>query len=105
MSRYFPVMSMRYSIRYYAGIHTPFTFHSISESGMPVHIFCLIFGIHNGLILIKAIISRCCIADRYCDQIEGDSFKSKHFKSDQNRSDRTVGHTAENCCHSTSSTD
>ena len=105
MSRYFPAMSMRYSIRYYASIHTPFTFRSISESGMSVHIFCFIFGVHNGLILVKAIISRCCIADRYCDQIEGYSLKSKHFKSDQDRSDRTVGHTAENCCHSAGCTD
>ena len=46
-----------------------------------------------------------CIADRYCDQIEGCSLKSKHFKSDQDRSDRTVGHTAENCCHSAGCTD
>ena len=72
---------------------------------MSVHIFCFIFGVHNGLILVKAIISRCCIADRYCDQIEGYSLKSKHFKSDQDRSDRTVGHTAENCCHSAGCTD
>lgn len=48
---------------------------------MSVHIFCFIFGVHNGLILVKAIISRCCIADRYCDQIEGYSLNPNISKA------------------------
>ena len=35
-----------------------------------------------------------------CDQIERNALKSKHFKCDQNRSNRAVGHAAEYSCHS-----
>ena len=65
-----------------------------------IYIFGFVFRIYNRLIFIQSIISGSRIADRNGDQIEGHSFKAKHFKGNQNRSNRAVRHTTENSSHS-----
>jgi len=49
---------------------------------MSVDVSCLIFGVHNGLILIKTVITGNCVAYGNCDQVKGYALKSKKFKSD-----------------------
>ena len=70
---------------------------------MSVNIFCLIFGVHNGLIFVKPIIPGNSIADGDCDQVLGNALKSKQFKGNEDGGNGTVGNAAEQGCHSGSS--
>ena len=67
---------------------------------MAVDIFRLVFGIYNGLILIKTVISGNSIAYSNRDQIIGNSLKAEKFKGDENRCNRAVGNAAEKSDHS-----
>ena len=67
---------------------------------MSVNIFCLIFGVYNGLILIKSIITGNSIADGNRDQIIGNTLKSKQLKGNENGGNGAVGNTAEQGGHS-----
>ena len=69
-------------------------------SGMSVNISCLIFGVYNGLILIKSIISGNSIADGNSDQVIGNTLESKQLKGNENRGNGTVGNAAEQGGHS-----
>ena len=76
------------------------TLQGLSHLCVFVYIFGFVFRIYNCLIFIQSIISGSRIADRNGDQIEGHSLKAKHFKGNQNRSNRAVRHTTENSSHS-----
>lgn len=67
---------------------------------MAVDIFRLVFGIYNGLILIKTVISGNSIAYGNGDEIVGHSFKAEKLKRYEDRGNGAVCNSAEESDHS-----